>query len=339
MNAPENKQISALGLDVGTSRIVMAHPEGEDFTCRAELNGFVTVPYSKLTEKAVRRGGVPHKVTGSQIAIYGNETERFADLLNAEVRRPMARGLLNPSEPDGPHFIREIVASMVGPSDGPRRRLCFTIPAAPLGSEENVTYHEASLREILTGLGFDATSISEGLAVVYAEMESSNYTGIGVSLGGGLCNVCLAYLSVPVLTFSISKAGDFIDSNAAAVTAERANRVRMLKEESFHFNGSYPDKIQQALAVYYDETIRTIVDEMTNAFSRARSIPKLGRPVPLVLSGGSVMPAGFRERFEKALKKSGFPVALSEVRLAADPRTSAAKGALVAAVTQADANE
>jgi hypothetical protein len=331
MNATEKNE-TTLGLDVGTSRIVIARPGEEGVDCRAELNGFVTVPYTKLAEKAVRREGVPSKLAGDRIIIYGNESERFADLLNAEVRRPMTRGLLNPGEPDGAQLIREIVASLVAPASG--GKLCFTVPAAPLGSEENVTYHEAALREILSGLGFDASSISEGLAVVYAEMESSNYSGIGVSCGGGLCNVCLAYLSVPVLTFSIPKAGDFIDANAAAVTAERANRVRMFKEESFHINGSYPDKIQQALAVYYEEMIRTLAEEMTHAFSRARSIPKLARPVPLVLSGGSVMPAGFRERFEKVLSESGFPIPLSEVRLAADPRTSAAKGALVAALTQ-----
>ena len=34
---------------------------------------------------------------------------------------------------------------------------------------------------------------------------------------GGLCNVCLAYLSVPVMSFSIPKAGDYIDSSASLV--------------------------------------------------------------------------------------------------------------------------
>ena len=59
---------------------------------------------------------------------------------------------------------------------------------------------------MLCELGYDATSIPEGLAVVYGELESSNYTGIGVSCGGGLCNICLSYLSVPVFSFSIPKA-------------------------------------------------------------------------------------------------------------------------------------
>ena len=84
--------------------------------------------------------------------------------------------------------------------------------------------------------------------MVYGELENSNYTGIGISCGGGLCNVCLAYLSVPVVSFSIPKAGDYIDASAAQVTGERANLVRLAKEDSFHFNGFFADKMQQVIA-------------------------------------------------------------------------------------------
>ena len=60
------------------------------------------------------------------------------------------------------------------------------------------------------------TPIVEGLAVVFGELADSNFSGIGISCGSGLCNVCLAVLSVPVISFSVPKAGDFIDSQAAA---------------------------------------------------------------------------------------------------------------------------
>src|SRR5581483_12118364 len=106
-----------------------------------------------------------------------------------------------------------------------------------------LTYHEAKLRQILSDKGLEVKSINEGLAVIYSELESSNYTGIGISCGGGLCNVCVAYLSVPVLSFSIPRGGDYIDTNAAAMTGERANRVRIAKEDSFHFNGFFADKL------------------------------------------------------------------------------------------------
>ena len=46
------------------------------------------------------------------------------------------------------------------------QKLCFTVPAAPLGAEENLTYHEATLRQTFSDLGYDVKSINEGLAVL-----------------------------------------------------------------------------------------------------------------------------------------------------------------------------
>ncbi len=182
-------------------------------------------------------------------------------------------------------------------------------------------------------LGYQPSSINEGLAVVYAELESSNYTGIGISLGGGLCNVCLAYLSVPVLSFSVPKAGDFIDASSASVTGERANRIRLTKEDSFHFNGFFADKVHQVIGVYYDDMIRSLVSALKEAFSRTKDLPKFTRPVPMVLSGGTTMPPGFRDRFEKLLWEQDFPVTVSEIRLAQNPLFATAKGALVYALS------
>jgi hypothetical protein len=326
-NAPQ----SAVGLDVGTSRICLARRSGEGFQYETQLNAFVTIPFSRITESVLQKEGVPHSVTGSEIVVHGNESDRFADLLNVETRRTMDKGLLNSAEPASLEMLRRIMESLVERTTE-RRRLCFTVPAAPLGAEDNLTYHEATLRQVLGDMGYEVKSINEGLAVVYSELESSNYTGIGISCGGGLCNVCVAYLSVPVLSFSIPRAGDYIDTSAAAITGERANRVRIAKEDSFHFNGFFADKLQQALSVYYDEMIQSLVGGMKQAFSSSRNLPRSNRPLPIVLSGGTALPEGFRARFEKILVEAELPISMSDIRMAADPLHTSAKGALVAAL-------
>ncbi|MBZ5619831.1 MAG: hypothetical protein LAQ69_14065 [Acidobacteriia bacterium] len=328
----ETSKSSALGLDVGTSRIVAARRADQDVQYDIQLNAFVSIPYSKMTENVLSKEGIPHAVEGNEIVVHGNESERFADLLKKETRRTMARGILNKDEPDSVKLIQAITTSLAGRAEK-GQKLCFTVPAARLGAEEDLTYHEATLREILSGLGYEVESINEGLAVVYGELESTNYTGIGISCGGGLCNVCFAYLSVPILSFSIPKAGDFIDASAASVMGERANRVRILKEQSFYLNGHFEDKFKQVVGVYYDDMIQSLVTALGSAFQRGRNMPKLSKPIPLVLSGGSAMPKGFRDRFEKILRESEFPVELSEIRMAADPLTATAKGALVAALS------
>ena len=332
---------AAVGLDVGTSRIVIAHrPEHDgagDIQYHSQLNAFATIPYSKITEGVLDRENVPHTALAGEIIVHGNESEKFAGLLNSEIRRPMSQGVLDPKEPESLRMMREILTSMLRralPDRSDRHKLCFTVPAAPLGAEGSLTYHEATVRQILGDLGYHAVAINEGLAVVYAEMESSNFTGIGISCGGGLCNVCLAYLSVPVTSFSIPKAGDFIDANAAAVTGERANRIRLSKEDSFHFNGFFADKMHQVIGVYYEDMIRSLVTSLKDAFARTKTIPQFHRPVPMVLSGGTALPPGFRDRFEKLLWEQDFPISLSEIRMAQNPLHATAKGALVYALSE-----
>jgi hypothetical protein len=330
------KTSGAVGVDVGTSRIVCARSGGEDqFQFNSQLNAFVSVPNTRIRQKALSNENIPFTIAEDQIMVSGNHASHFADLLHLETRRPMAAGVLNASEADSLAVLRQIVGLLTGEA-APGAKVYFSVPAAPLHNpaDENHTYHEASLKQMFHQMGFEPQSINEGLAVIYSELEDSNYSGIGISLGGGLCNVAVAYLSMPTIAFSIPKAGDFIDAGAAAVTGDLAIRVRMAKEQSFHFNGSFPDKLHQVLTVYYDDMIASLLGAMKEAFSASRRLPKFNKAVPLVLSGGTALPAGFRDRFAKALHSANLPVAVSEIRLARDPLNSTARGALVAALTE-----
>jgi hypothetical protein len=219
---PYINSTSAIGLDVGISRIVSAHPQEKDVVCQTQLNAFVTIPFSKLTEGVLKKERIPHLMLDSEITVYGDESERLANLFHKETRRPMLRGVLNREEASSLALVREIVNLLAGDQKGHGQKLCFSVPAPPLGADEEVRSHETQLSTMLNELGYDSRSVSEGLAVVYGEMENSNYTGIGISCGGGLCNVCLAYLSVPVFSFSIPKAGDYIDSSLAKLRGEPA---------------------------------------------------------------------------------------------------------------------
>jgi hypothetical protein len=133
---------------------------------------------------------------------------------------------------------------------------------------------------------------------VYGELGDSNFTGIGVSYGDGMCNVCLDYLSVPVITFSVPKGDDYIDTSSAAAIRDLATSVRVEKEKGFRFSGLFENKTYHALSVPYDDVIQSLVKSIREAFSNASNLPKLKKLVPLVLSGGTAMPAGFQERFE-----------------------------------------
>jgi hypothetical protein len=322
---------SPIGLDVGTSRIVAAR--GRDKNCRydSQLNAFITLPYSKLAENLLTREEVFHEVFDNEIVIAGNDAQQFAEVFHVETRRPMLRGVLNPREPHGVRVLRRIITQLIGKASFEGRKLFYSVPAGAVGEDLGIAYHNATIKQIVAELGYEAHPIEEGLAVVFGEMCGSNYTGIGISCGSGMCNVCLAVLSVPVVSFSVPKAGDYIDSHAAAVTGEIATRLRTEKERGFRLNGLTGDRVKNALTIYYQEVIETLAFSLRTRLSSSEKLPKFDRPVPLVLSGGTAMPKGFLDQFIAALRTQDFPVPIQEVRMSDDPLNSTARGALMAA--------
>ncbi len=113
---------------------------------------------------------------------------------------------------------------------------------------------------------------------------------------------------------------------------EHATRVKVMKEEGLDLTRSPRDKLEKALHIYYEDVVETLVDTLRGAISKADSLPKTDRALPIVLSGGTAKPRGFRDLFERALRARRFPVEISEIKMAADPFTSTARGAHIAAM-------
>ncbi len=323
---------SAVGLDVGTSRIVVAGGNN-GHKAQTQLNAFVGVPYSKMTEAILQQNKMVYHRNGKELFVFGSDSERFASFFNAIPRRPMQLGVLNPQEPMGQQIIQAIIESIV-PRARKNELLCFSLPGRGEGADSNLVYHEAILKNFLQSLGYEAKAVNEGLAVVFAELQNENFTGIGISCGGGMCNVCVAFLSVPMLTFSIPMAGDYIDQSVSQVVDEPITRVRLIKEESLDLSRQPKDKVTSALHIYYEEVISTLVGKLREEFENSRQLPKLDRPIPIVVSGGTAKPKGFLQKFEAAIKSSGFPVQISDVRLASDPLTATARGCYIAAMSE-----
>src|SRR6185503_239422 len=327
---------AALGLDVGTSRLVLASGAADRVKAKAELNAFIAVPYSKFTENILKQNKVSYQLNGgSTLQVYGNEAARFANVFNTEVRRPMMGGTLNPVEEYSLSVMQAIIQQLVRKTkNGETMR--FSVPGALRNDgSPNLVYHEAMLRDLLGSMGYNAKGINEGLAVVFAELEKENFSGIGISCGGGMCNVALAFMSIPVMTFAINKAGDYIDRNVGHVTGEIATRIRTIKEEGLDLSRAPQNKYESALHVYYDDVILSLVESLRGALAETKNMPKIDKPIPIVLSGGTAKPKGFLDKFRQSIKRDGFPLEISEIRMASDPLTATARGCLIAAMYDA----
>jgi hypothetical protein len=328
-------QQAVKGLDLGTSRIVLATLNSENVAYTPQLNAFVDIPYSKMTEQMLTREDILHLVEGSHIYAYGNRADEFAKFLDGDARRPMQTGLLNPAEPKNLHMIELLLGRLCGTADK-GERLCLSIPSALPDRGSDLIFHERSVQGICEKLGYRAQSVNEGLAVIYSELKDADFTGIGMSFGGGMCNICLAYLGLPVLTVATARAGDYIDRSAASVTGETPTTVRLHKENGFALDGATGGAtggaIDRALSVYYADVIETAVAALRTAIAESRRLPRFTAPVPIVCGGGTTLAVNFLPRLKEAIAGAGLPIRLGDVSLANDPLNATAKGALVGAM-------
>ena len=79
-----------IGLDVGTSKVVAAKRKGKEIDTGAQLNAFIPVPWSRFTETILGQNEISYYRENDELIIYGSATEKFANMFNANVRRPMA---------------------------------------------------------------------------------------------------------------------------------------------------------------------------------------------------------------------------------------------------------
>ncbi len=326
-----------IGLDVGTCNIVMAQNRGNRISISKQQNAFFAIPQSKFTRQILQKNDIVFFEHNKLFYIVGDSAENFANMFNANTMRPMEKGLLTFKEDEGVAIIQAIIKTLVQRPKRLGEIVCFSVPGEPVNDGQSVSTvsgHETVIKMYLESLGYLALSINEALAIVMAEMGEENFTGIGISMGGGMCNVCLAYMSVPVLTFSIQKGGDAIDESVSKEVGLPATKVKGIKEAGINLSALPKNKVELALQMYYTDLINTIVKTIEKVVASSNRIPKISDPLPVVISGGTASPKGFKERFEVALRGIRLPFEIASIRIARDPLYTTAKGALVMAMSE-----
>ncbi|MBF0566310.1 MAG: hypothetical protein HQK89_13825 [Nitrospirae bacterium] len=335
--AGDNAEIpwGPVGLDVGTSNIVMAQNKGNKVQMVKQLNAFFTIPQSKFTRQILSQNNVMFFEHDRQYYIIGYSAENFANMFNSDTRKPMEKGLLSSRENEGVTIIQSIISTLIQKPKKNGEVICFSVPGQPLHDSVKVAGHESVIKMYLDSLGYTPISINEGLAVVMSELAGDTFTGIGISMGGGMCNVCLSYLSVPVITYSIQKGGDYIDEMVSREVGEPATKIKTIKEESLDLTVLPKNKVELSLHVYYMDVINTLLHSIREVIASSDRVPKITDPIPMVLSGGTSMPKGCREKFEKALGGMSLPIEISSIRVPDEPLNTTARGALVMAMAEA----
>jgi hypothetical protein len=223
---------------------------------------------------------------------------------------------------------------MVPPPAHQGQTIWFSVPGDPVDQPGAVMFNESIFKHYLKGRGYTPRPINEAMAVVMAELTDQHATGIGISLGAGMCNICCSYLSIPAVTYSIQKGGDDIDRTVGRSVGESATKIKGIKEQALDLAVAPVSNIEHGLHAAYDDLFTTLAESLAEVLSGSDTVPRLKQAVPLVLSGGTILPPGSRQRFEAILAEVDLPIRIAKVMQARDPLLATAMGAFRMAVAE-----
>lgn len=355
----------AVGIDFGTAIVVVARKDEEGKTVvKSERNCFIDM--DKEFEEMINPSDynyITDEENGEKrIYVVGKDAIKLDNLYSSKdadgnrvsnLRRPMSKMVINSkTDKKAIKMLRHISQGLLGKPKEDGEICVLGIPSGSLDGKIDATFHASMCEGFVKELGYEAVALNEALAVVYAtnpvvETEDEgklNFTGIGMSFGGGGSNGCVAYKGKDTIRLSVARGGDWIDEQVSSVTSLTSSQVTVTKEKSSREGvldlskpyiedpGEFDPEVLQALQIFYRNLITTVVKDFKRAFVEEKLT--FENEMEVVISGGTSKPPGFDKLVEEVIKEVNWPFKIKGVRRAQDPLSATAVGCLVAALNK-----
>ena len=227
--------------------------------------------------------------------------------------------------------MNAIIGELVGKAK--KNETCvYCIPAKPIDQTREVSYHEDVLKQIIETYGYNVKVIEESVALAYEGLVDNDLTGIAISMGAGMCNVCVMYHGMSALSFSVARGGDWIDENVASDCGVTKAKVISVKENSskldltksaindIYNEGSDEYNIINAIRSYYGALVNYLLTNLKHQFENAESV-QTSQIIPIVFGGGTSLVKGFMEVVGEQFNQDEFPIEVEKFTLVEDKST------------------
>lgn len=337
-----------IGYDCGTYNIICCQRDANgEFVYKREVNAFVEISTEdpmvfnmmKNLKDANGNPVVPLMEFPKQKLAYalGEAAVRMAYTIpTIKLKRPMKDGCLNPSEKNAQFVMATMMLGMLDEVKNDKEPLYFSVPANAINEKTDSDYHSKVLTNIFKSFKSQdgkkiivPSPINEALALIYAELGSKMYTGIGISFGAGMVNLCFAIYGTPVFQFAIVNSGDWIDEMAAKASGESVSYVNKEKEK-IDLNKDPDGLVQRAIKIQYEIMIQKTVAEIKRGLETSGNKARTDDPIDIVIAGGTSSPNGFEKLFAEALNSANLSIKIGNVIKPQEPLKSVARGCLIA---------
>lgn len=329
----------AIGFDVGTYNLVCCRrDENGNFVNKREINAFIELPLeNRFVFEMMKNAGVPLIERENVAYALGEAAVNMAYTISQlELKRPMSGGCVNPKEKDAFQLLNIMIHSLLDGVKQDNETLYYCVPANAINEDTDADYHTKVLEAIFrayeseSGLKVNAHPINEALALVYAELGKKAYTGIGISFGAGMVNLCFSMYGNPLFKFAIVNSGDWIDRQAAKATGESPTFINQEKMK-VDLSKIPTNLVERAIQTQYRIMIEHTINEIKKGLSNSQKAVHSDNPVDIVIAGGTSSPPGFDTLFRETISQAKLSVKVGDVIRPSDPLFSVARGCLIAA--------
>ena len=175
------------GIDVGTNMLVssMLNEEGNQVFKQQRDSFYRIVPKTSVNKSSIKmsldKRGINYVIDEEgSFVIIGEHAIEIAIERNDKAQRPMQKGVISPKEKNSLPMLKLIIESLIGKGSGDD--VCiYSVPANPIDSDFNVTYHVEMMKMYIGQMGYKAKPMNEAYAIAYSELLDEGLTGIAIS--------------------------------------------------------------------------------------------------------------------------------------------------------------
>lgn len=328
------------GFDCGTYTLVCcARDEKGEFSYNKEINAFIEIPLTdRFVFNMMKNSGVPLLERPKIAYALGNAAIKMAYTMpQIELKRPMKDGCVNPKEKEAFELLKVMIHSLLeGSVKKDKDILYYSIPANAINEETDANYHSQVLESIISayesdnGFKVKPLPINEGLALIYAELKDKNYTGLAMSFGSGMVNVCFAIYGVSVFQFSLVNSGDYLDKKAAKSCGESPNYIN---QEKLKVDLIKPidNLVHKAIQIQYKLLVEKVINDIKKSLLNSDKKARLDKPIDVIIAGGTSMAKGFDILFKQIITDAELPIQLGSIIHPEDALFTVSKGCLLSA--------
>lgn len=326
------------GLDIGTNMLVAASmDESGAPKFKMQRDAFYRIiPKSEVNKNSIqmslekRNSNYIVDEDDDSFIVVGEDALEMAIERQDKAERPLQRGVISPQNKKSLPMLKLLIRDLLGEAV-PGSKVVYSVPAAPVDTDFDIIYHTEIMGGYLKELGYDSAPINEAFAIALSELLDEGLTGVCLSYGAGMTNCVVIHQGDPLVEFSLTRSGDYIDQSVGTALDMSPSLIQQEKEAGIDLYNPEGD-IANAISVYYSTVIKYTLENIAYELNqRKKKLPIFREPVPLIVSGGLTLAEGFVPKIQDALDNINFPLKISTIRRAVEPMQSVAHGCLLAA--------